>query len=64
MRAAFFIVYPPRAMTGLRHAVEVGEGHALCGVYVEDWYSETKLFDPKTIGCKRCKAAYIRRSPE
>lgn len=64
MRAALLICYPPKAMIGLRHVVEAGEKRALCGMKVEEWYCEVKPFDPKTIECKRCKAAHSRRVPE
>ena len=67
-RANACIVYPARAMTGVRHVVcpvdgeatSLGEDRALCGVNVENWYMEHKDFDPKTIGCVRCKAVWDR----
>ena len=61
------IVYPARAMTGVRHVVvpgdpesTVADGRALCGVNAEGWYMEHKTFDPKTIGCYSCKAVWDR----
>lgn len=55
------IVMPPRAGTGLRHAITLGAVRALCGINTENWYLEVRHpFDAKTIGCKRCKAAWIK----
>lgn len=62
-RAQARIVYPPQAMTGLRHVTIIGlkDERALCGVNVDGWYMEWKPFDPKTIGCSRCKATWNTR---
>ena len=66
-RSVAAIVYPARAMTGLRHVVVPAdadattmceEDRALCGVNVDGWYMEHKDFDPKTIGCRRCRKAW------
>jgi hypothetical protein len=68
-RESAMIVYPARAMTGVRHVVvqcldsETSFGTdscALCGINVDNFYGEHKKFDPKTIGCKRCKAVWER----
>jgi hypothetical protein len=56
------IVYPARAMTGLRHVVVCGQARAICGMNAENTFMEAKLFNPKTIGCESCKAVWKRAS--
>jgi hypothetical protein len=60
-RASAMIVYPPTAGTGLRHVVVAGSERTLCGINVDNWFTERRSFDPKTIGCLRCKAAWERK---
>lgn len=55
---SYVIVYPPRAGTGLRHAVNVREDRTLCGVFCDEWYTEAVRFDAATIGCRRCRRAH------
>lgn len=58
------IVYPVRAGTGLRHAVNPATGRAWCGRNVDGYYPDRAKRDEKaedTIGCKQCRAAYARR---
>jgi hypothetical protein len=73
-RCSAHIVISPIAGRGLRHVVVVraaggdvsfgtampNDDHALCGLAIMGFYGEFKPFNPKTIGCKRCKAVWQR----
>lgn len=57
------IVFPPRAGTGLRHAVNDATGRAWCGRNVDGYYTDRARRNERveaTIGCKQCRAAWAK----
>lgn len=62
MNTSLLVVIPPRAGTGLRHAVVGDAERAACGRPVDGWYPvRSRDGKPVEVGCLRCKAALRRR---
>ncbi len=59
-RPRLHITYPGTAGRGLRHVVESGASHTLCGRDPAYWFLEWRTFDSKTIGCKQCRVRMRR----
>lgn len=60
-KSAAMIVFSTRNWLSPRHAVIAGE-RTLCGTDADGWFLETRPFDPKTIGCMRCRTIWVHRT--